>query len=200
MINLLKAGALALVLPCVASNSQPVPPTTTTTELALPSPFRGSFEVVPQIECVASRGSGVRISDDIVITAAHVVVNKGPCGIDGKPTEIVYVDPKQDFAALRVNMGQGFRAIVSCEGIIAGERYYAYGYAFGGKANVEPLIGTNFKHKDGTAKLRGRVYKGMSGGEVTNGEGAFVAITVMLNLEVDWAYVVPLSDTYLCQN
>jgi hypothetical protein len=193
----LLAGALALAMPCAASNA-PAPPPETTNELALPSPFRGSFEVVPKIECVASRGSGVRISDDIVITAAHVVVEKGPCGIDGKPTEIVYNEPGQDFTAIRVNLGRGLRAIVSCEGIIAGQRYYAYGYAFGGKPNVEPLIGTNYKHKDGTVKLRGRVFKGMSGGMVANEEGAFVAITVMLNEEVDWAYVVPLSETYLC--
>jgi hypothetical protein len=189
------AALLALVATPVQTGS---PTPGTTYDLTLPSPYRGSFETVPQIQCVQSRGSGVRISDDIVITARHVVEQRGPCGIDGIPTEIVYNEPGADFTALRVKLGGGFRAIVSCEGIVAGERYFAYGYAMGGKPNVEPLIGTNYQN-DGTTKLRGRVYKGMSGGMVANSEGAFVAITVMLNTDTDWAYVIPLKQTYLCR-
>lgn len=192
-------AALSCFLLASASPAPVADPPSTTNDLTLPSPYRGSFEVVPQIECVASRGSGVRISDDIVITATHVVHERGPCGIAGVPTEIAYNEAGKDFTALRVPLGRGFRAIVSCEGIVAGERYYAFGYAHGGKANVEPLIGTNFKHKNGQVKLRGRVYKGMSGGAIFTSEGQFVAITVALNTEADWAYVVPLTGTYLCR-
>lgn len=206
MLNLLKAGALALAMPCLASNTQPPVVPSTTLEITLPDPYRGSFEAVPQIECTQGRGTGVRsgtgvrISDDIVITAAHVVHGNGLCSIDGKPAEPIYDEPGRDFSALRVKLGHGYRANVSCEGIIAGERYYAYGYAHGGKPNVEPLIGTNYKNKkSGAVRLIGRVFPGMSGGKVANRDGAFVAITVMFNTDVDWAYVIPLTETYLCR-
>ena len=196
MIGKTVAAALSLGL---ISAAPTLPPQTTISDLTAPSPFRGSFEVVPKVECGMSRGSGVRISDDIVITAAHVATN-GLCGIDGIPMALAYRPLGLDFVALRGALGPGYRAIVSCEGILPGERYQAFGYALGGKPNVEPLLGTNQRGPDKTAMLRGKVYRGMSGGAVFNeGTGAVVAITVMLHKEADWAYVVPLSETYLCE-
>lgn len=175
----------------------PTPPANTL-ERTVPSPFRGSFEVIPKIMCAKGAGSGVRISDDVVITAAHVA-SIGGCSIDGITATTVYTQAGRDFAAMRVPLGLGYRATYSCEGIIAGERYQAFGYAQGGKANVEPLLGTNQRYKDGSVMLRGKVYKGMSGGGVFNSEGAVVAITVMTHREADWAFVLELKGTYLCQ-
>ena len=186
---------LALASAPLAANAPAVP---TTTDRSMPSPFRASFETVPMVECANSRGSGVRISDDIVITATHVINDSAPCGVEGRPAAIAFNQPDVDFTALRVGLGQGFRAIVSCDGIKAGQSYLALGYAFGGAANVEPLVGTNRTFNDGSVQMRGRVYRGMSGGGVFTGEGQLVAITVRLNTEADWAYVVPLTSTYLC--
>jgi hypothetical protein len=169
-----------------------------TIDRTVPSPFRGSFEVVPQIMCAKGSGSGVRISDDVIITAAHVAT-LGGCSIDGQPAALAYQQPGRDFAAMTAPLGAGYRATYSCEGIKAGERYMAFGYANGGKPNVEPLLGTNYNAGNGAVMLRGKVYHGMSGGAVFNSEGAFVAITVMTHKEADWAYVVPLTESYLCQ-
>jgi hypothetical protein len=189
-------GALALGS---LSLGAAVPPPANTIDRTVPSPFRGSFEVVPQIMCGNGSGSGVRISDDVIITAAHVA-SKGGCSIDGHPATIAFNQPHRDFTAMTARLGNGYRATYSCEGIKPGERYQAFGYALGGKPNVEPLLGTNFKHRDGTVMLRGKVYPGMSGGAVFNSEGAFVAITVMTHREADWAYVIPLTESYLCQS
>ena len=192
-MRILAAFALLLV-----GASPETPPDLSYGGLTIPSPFRASFEVVPKVECVNARGSGVRVSDDVVITARHVVEQRGPCGIEGVPAQIAYHEPGKDFTALRVPLGYGYRAIISCDGIRPGETYYALGYANGGKPNVEPLIGTN--QRDGNMMmLRGKVYKGMSGGGIFTSEGAFVAIINMLHREADWAYVQPLSETYLCR-
>ena len=195
MLKLALAGGAALAL--MSNTETPLP--TTTQSIAIPSPYRGSFEVVPKLECAGGRGSGVRISDDIVITAAHVATN-GPCGIDGVPIGVAYHQPNRDFTAMRANLGPGLRAIYSCEGINAGQSYLAFGYANGGKANIEPLIGTNRKIEGGQTVMRGKVYGGMSGGALFTTEGVVVAIITMRHLEKDWGYVLPLSETYLCKS
>jgi hypothetical protein len=182
--------------PFLLSAAEPTIPMLTYDRVA-PSPFRGSFEVVPLVKCTDSLGSAVRISDDVVISAAHVTDGED-CEIDGEPMQVVYTALGVDFTAARVKMAEGYVAIVSCEGIIPGERYYAFGHALGGKPNVEPLIGTNKKYENGGTSLRGRVFPGMSGGMVANAEGAFVAITIQYNDTVDESVVVSLKDTKLC--
>lgn len=168
------------------------------TDITEPNPFRGTFATVPKIECAGTVGSGVRISDDLILTARHVAAD-GPCGIDGKPAEVVHhAEDGIDFSVIRVALGRGVREIISCEGVRPGERYFAYGYAFGRDANVEPLIATNLKLSKGRVALRGRVFPGMSGGAVRNSEGATVAIAVQYNPDVDAANVVDLRNTYLC--
>lgn len=196
-MNALLALILAIPLSSFAQGEPNIPPANTTLR-TIPSPFRGSFEVVPKIECQLARGSGVRISDDVVITARHVVEAHAPCGIEGIPAEVAYHEPGKDFTALKVPLGFGYRATYSCEGVHAGQQYLAFGYANGGKPNVEPLLGTN-QTSDGLTMLIGKVYKGMSGGAVETPEGAVVAIINMTHKEADWAYVLPLSATYLCR-
>jgi hypothetical protein len=190
-----KVCALALAS---LSLSPAIPQAGMINDITLPSPFRASFEVVPFVACSTGTGSGVRISDDIVVTATHVA-SLAPCSVDGHQMAVVHNEQGIDFSAMQGRLGIGYRATVSCEGIVAGERYMALGYANGGKANMEPLLGTNQRGPNHTAMVRGRVYHGMSGGAVMTSDGAVVAITVMMHKQTDWAYVVPLSETYLCR-
>lgn len=163
-----------------------------------PSPFRYNFITAPKIECATSRGTGVRISVDTVITAAHVISGRGPCGVDGTAMEMTHQANGIDFAAMKGDLGGGLYATVSCEGIRAGERYLAMGYPFGETPNVEILVGTTRRHSGARVNMLGRVYPGMSGGPVINDDGAVVAITVQYNPQANASNVVELRGTYLC--
>jgi hypothetical protein len=185
-----------MALSLVALNS-PAP------AMTMPSPYGASFDPVPQIQCFGPRGeslgSGVRIRDDLIITAAHVNSDKA-CHAYGVELHNMRFEPGQDIAFLGGTFRNGFRQIVSCEGIKEGQRYLALGYADGGSPDVEVLIGTG--DKKGTLTLmRGHVYHGMSGGAVLNADGALVAIINAMNAEGrPIAYVTPVSQTYLCAN
>lgn len=184
--------------PTLLSNATPTDRPATANDITFPDPYRGSFDAVPKISCQSGSGSGVRISDDIIITARHVIEGNGPCGAFDAPVNVVHLGDQMDFAAVRGKFGPGYRAVVSCEGIRPGERYYAFGYAHGGAPNVERLVGTNQRLPGNRVVMRGRVFPGMSGGKVTNDEGAFVAITVQYDRERDTAILVDLKGTYLC--
>lgn len=161
----------------------------------IPTPFPYTFSVVPLVGCLNGSGSGVRVSDDIVITAKHVSDNL-QCRIGFVPLAVVHEGPK-DFAALRGELPNGFRATVNCDGIETGKTYFAVGYAFGEEQVMQPLLGTN-QYDEGYRRMRGRVFPGMSGGPVVNSDGAVVAITVRYHKMADWAWVYELKDTYLC--
>jgi S1-C subfamily serine protease len=170
--------------------------------IAVPSPYSASFETVPQFICTdhkaAHLGSGFRISDDIIVTATHVTA-ASTCQAYGKDVTVVRNEPGHDVTFVRAKLDDGFRAVVSCEGIREGERYLALGYADGGAPNAEPLIGT--RDKDGNlTTMTGHVYPGMSGGAVLNERGAVVAVINAMNRKGRaLAYVTPLSQTYLCK-
>jgi hypothetical protein len=171
--------------------------------LTIPSPYGASFEPIPQLACVTpdghvSSGTGIRINDNTLMTAAHVPSGK-QC-IDGSARlNNTRFEPGQDVAFVTGSLGDGLRAIVSCEGIVEGRRYLAMGYADGGSPDVETLIGTSEKSGVLTV-MRGHVYHGMSGGAVLNEQGAVVAVINAMQSEgKPLAFVTPLTQTYLCK-
>jgi len=185
---------LALAGLLLAAVLAPVSPAA---NLAIPSPFSASFHYVPRVDCGKTRGSAVRISDDVLITATHVI-DGGPCSAFGKPLTIAYKDPNLDFAAVTAPLGYGYRAIISCDGIQEGRRYIAMGYPDGEYAAFEPLVGTG-DYTSGYAILKGRIFHGMSGGAVADEMGAIVAINnAMPKNGKPLVFVTALKDTYLC--
>jgi S1-C subfamily serine protease len=172
--------------------------------LAIPSPYAASFETVPQIECFGPKGnrwsgSGVRINDNTILTAAHVP-SGGLCEAHDTTLHNTRFEPGQDVAFETGDLKDGFRAIVSCEGIKEGERYLAMGYADGGAPDVEPLIGTDTRDGQLTI-MRGHVYHGMSGGAVLNDSGEVVAVINAMQAQgMPLAFVTPLTQTYLCKS
>jgi hypothetical protein len=171
--------------------------------LSIPSPYAASFDMVPQIHCVGPKGngwlgSGVRINDSTLLTAAHVP-SGGICTADDVKLRNTRFEPGQDVAFETGDLGDGYRAIVSCEGIKEGQRYLAMGYADGGAPDVEPLIGTSTRNGELTI-MRGHVYHGMSGGAVLNEDGEVVAVINAMQAEgKPLAFVTPLTQTYLCK-
>lgn len=170
--------------------------------LAVPSPYAASFVSVPQIHCIGDKGaihsgSGVRIGDNLIVTAAHVN-SRSVCRTYDTVLNNVRFEPGADVAFVQGTFPDGFRSVVSCEGIREGEQYLALGYADGGSPDVEPLTGTS-QTAHGQVMMLGHVYHGMSGGAVLNRAGALVAIINAMNSEgrpVSW--VTPLTRTYLC--
>lgn len=170
--------------------------------LSIPSPYGASFDTVPQLICnndgKGTLGSGVRIGDDLIVTAAHVG-SRTTCRAYGALLNNTRFEPGQDVVFVTGAFRTGYRAIVSCEGIREGERYLALGYADGGSPDVETLIGT--RDTDGHLTImRGHVYHGMSGGAILNQQGAVVAIINAMQREgKPFAFVTPLTQTYLCK-
>lgn len=182
MISKLLAGALALAFSLGEAG---------------PSPFRYSFAVIPQLECASGKGTGIQLDGDRILTAAHVAT-RGPCGVNGVPVTTEFVSPDRDIAVVKGANPYGVRAILSCDGIAPGERYLAAGYALGGPPNIEPLVGTTQRQGDAVV-MRGRVYPGMSGGPVIDSDGRVVGVIVRYFKQVDFAAVIPISETYLCR-
>jgi hypothetical protein len=171
--------------------------------LALPSPYGASFEPIPQLVCATpdghvSSGTGIRINDNTLMTAAHVPSGK-QCMDGGVRLSNTRFEPGQDVAFVTGHLSDGFRATISCEGIVEGRRYLALGYADGGAPDAETLTGTSAKSGELTV-MRGHVYHGMSGGAVLNEQGAVVAVINAMQAQgMPLAFVTPLTQTYLCK-
>lgn len=195
------ALALSAAVPAAAAVI-PIQATPPIAGQADPSPYFLPLDLVEKIECGNKIGSGSRIDTDTVITATHVVTDGG-CTIRGKPAEVIYSDPKQDFSVLRTADKSSSRMAISCAAPVEGAEYFAIGYAFGDDFVVQPLTGTSSKVRAGQfagmKMLRGNIYPGMSGGPVIDRTGSIVGIvnaaprnglSSMLSLS--------LSGTYLC--
>lgn len=193
----LKCAQAALAFVCVSASNPNRPPLETANTQTLASPFTASFVTVPRLDCGGSRGSGVRLSDNLIITAAHVT-DESQCSAYGAPLRVARVELNRDVSFAEGNLGEGFRALYSCEGIKAGQTYIAMGYAFGEAPNVELLVGTGDRRDLGRVLLKGRVYKGMSGGGIFTEAGVLVAIINALSRDVSYTWVTPLTETYLC--
>jgi hypothetical protein len=189
-----RASALLALLSLVSANPA--------FAMVVVSPYGASFETIPQLVCAGrdgvTSGSGIRINDNTILTAAHVPSAKTCVGY-GVKLENARFEPGQDVAFETGKLRDGYRAIISCEGIKEGERYRAMGYADGGAPDVEPLIGTSDRAGQETV-MRGHVYHGMSGGAILNERGAVVAIVNAMQAEgKPLAFVTPLTQTYLCK-
>lgn len=169
-----------------------------TAPYVMPSPYVASFVSVPRLDCGDARGTGVRLSGTLIITAAHVNTGRS-CEAFGHKMTNLWREPKADIAYGSADMDDGFRAVVSCAGISEGERYTALGFPMGESPAAESLIGTGQKVEDGQVRMLGTVYPGMSGGAVLDRDGRLVAIINATGINAHYAYVTPLSATYLCR-
>lgn len=174
--------------------------------LTVPNPYTLSSTTIRRLTCRSPGeggwGSSIRISDDLLLTARHVAQAKNGtwrgCELNGEIGKQIYVELNQDFVVLRMKMGQGYRAVISCDDIQEGARYYAVGYV-DGEIVIEPLIGTADVIQ-GEAILLGKVYGGMSGGAVIDVLGRTVAMTVARDEKGrPYVYALPLKNTYLCK-
>lgn len=192
------AGCLAVWAACLgaAPDERPVVAAAAT---AVASPFTASFATVPRLDCGRSRGSGVRLGDSLIITAAHVTAGGDQCHAYGAPLRVVRAELGRDVSFAEGELGGGLRALYSCDGIRPGRTYIAMGYAFGDAPNVELMVGTGEKRDLGRVVLKGRAYQGMSGGGVFTEAGVLVAIINALSRDINYTWVTPLSETYLCQ-
>lgn len=164
----------------------------------IPAPVSFTFAVNPLVACMGQFGSGVRIDDDTVITARHVVTRG--CSVEGVPAEIAFVDPVHDFAVLKGDFRPGLRATISCDGFKPGQQYLALGYP-NRTPVIEMLTATTQRGgKDKARILKGFGYPGMSGGgNYRLADGAVVGLTIRRDAR-GFAGVasVDLADTYLC--
>ena len=164
----------------------------------VPAPVSFTFGVNPIVDCFGKYGSGVRISDNEIITAAHVIGSS--CQVEGVPAQVVYVDDKLDFAVLRGEFNPGLRATISCDGFRPGQRYLALGHP-NRTPVIEILTATNQTADDDARILNGSAYPGMSGGgNYRESDGALVGLTVRRDARgFRGVASVDLRDTYICK-
>jgi len=174
----------------------------------LPTGYFIALDAVPEIICVgpdgAVSGSGSYIESTYVLTAAHVVSGR-QCMIDDKPIETIYLDGKNDLAVVKTSEPGTALMTISCARLKAGDEAFAVGYANGTDFVAQRLqaIGRTVPSKNasfgGEAIYRGRIFHGMSGGPVVDGNGSLVGIVnggdesgILLSRSV--------ADSYLCQD
>jgi hypothetical protein len=180
---------------------------------AEPTPYLVDEAVVPRIVCVrsgtASIGSGVRISAELVVTAAHVVDEGAACTVDGAAATLERADRGKDIVLLRVATPAPLRAIVGCGAIREGASYLGAGYAEGfDMLRVQALTGTSARDPGdqgaalkGMVVFRGTATPGMSGGGIFDERtGAAVGI---INVYYDNGILRMLgrsfADTFVCE-
>lgn len=167
---------------------------------ALPSPFLINLGDIDLIECTTKRGTGVRIDEDLLLTAAHVV-SEDTCSVRGAPVELIYFNGDKDVAVVRTKGLNPSRMTYTCSGFKRGETYFAVGWAGGTDLVVNRVRATGLNRQSGDFKglavLRGLTFHGMSGGAVVNQDGELVGLVNAGNSS-GLSLSRPLTDLYLC--
>ncbi len=181
-------------------------------DLPRPQRYLVNLDSIPFINCGAFVGTAEIIAPNTVMTAAHVVGKETQCTV-GQAVAVVLVNNKElDYAILSVPTTAIHQPMKkSCEGFIAGQTYYAIGYAHGRDFVITRLTadktysnamddksGTLFSH---TRILSGDVYQGMSGGPIVDENGVQVGITSATSIGVRTkALSRELKDTSICSS
>lgn len=177
--------ALLLVVPALLSatvNERP--------EIAL------HYPQVHQVRCEKARGSAFRISEEEMVSVAHVTMNKG-CKIGGQAFTSA-VPKGQDFAIIAAPTRKFGGLKVNCDGFKPGEWYYVAGYAHGYEWQTVVRLFATMNKDFGMRVLRGEPIKGMSGAPIMNTAGEAVGTLNAKHLFMPLAYSVELKDTPVC--
>lgn len=170
--------------------------------------------MVTKIECQRQVGSGIRIGQNTVISADHVI-RDGLCSVDYgrrygvRALTITGSSSHHDFAELSASRLRGPIVPTSCEGIQTGQTYWLAGYPGGGNLLVIEAVATdryirgvttsNRYTIDNLRVMQGRAMHGMSGGPVVNSRGQVVGIISAVDASgTDETMVKELRDTWLC--
>jgi hypothetical protein len=163
-----------------------------------------SPDAIPEVICpgsdYTSAGSAFRVDPDGLLLSVNHVTSEHNCAIDGKPINIAYASPTEDFSELLGDEGPYLQ--IDCGGFVEGRKYIAFGHARGEpQITTVELIGTG-AIDDGEAILVGMipVIPGMSGGPIVDAETGRVVGTVNKeNFEAGLSWSVQLKDTPICK-
>lgn len=129
------------------------------------------------------RGSGVRISNDTVITAAHVIGNEGPytvhCPNGQSDTVLVRLDKKLDLALLRISPACTAPIVdVRFTRLSAGDSLFSVGCPAGVCGVVTSGVVSSYSYINGTMYLvtETEIQGGSSGGGVYDSTQKLVGI------------------------
>lgn len=221
LLCLLMLCAAPALKSLVAPSSQAPDPAKVETRLPYKPRVFINFSLVRRLYCGTpglknwGRGTAVVISENTLMTAAHVVV--GTTCFDeatGARVSTFYRDDLHDIAFASIEGGTYTRWFkLSCEGYRGGREYSAIGYQFG-RDLVETRLTATFaftsdtsttNQDDGQVRaphlrlLEGDIYKGMSGGPIVDEDG----VVVGLNTATDHngvGFSRELRDTILCNS
>lgn len=145
-------------------------------------------------------GSGFAVSDDLIVTAEHVV--SGASAVDVQldsstvPGTVVASDGQLDLAMVRAN-GHGLTPIATREGDpILGETVYAMGAPLGDDIRITRGIVSGEADVSGVAHIQtdAAVNPGNSGGPLVDEEGAALGVVVAKVADVEGvAFAVPVE-------
>lgn len=139
------------------------------------------------------QGSGFLVSPGMVMTNAHVVAGTNQVGIDTVNGEfdatVVYYNPTEDIALLRVSEKTGLTPLEWAEGVAQpNDDAIVMGFPLGGPFKATParirdlltVSGPNIYAESRVDReaytLRGTVVQGNSGGPVLNAQGEVIAL------------------------
>ena len=223
MLRRLTAAFICFLMLCVApALSFDAPQSLSNADAVVLKPYKPTvfvnFTLVRRIFCAkpteesGSIGTGVVISENVIMTAAHVLVE--PTCLDvgaSAPLTILYIDRVHDIAFLRINdvtFKNWFNT--SCFGFQPNKEYAAIGYRYGDDLVETHVVATDFFSPDfaftqeGSAAphlrlMLGDIYKGMSGGPIVDEDG----VVVGLNTATDnkgAGFSREIRDTILCNS
>lgn len=155
-----------------------------------------AYPQVKQVVCHGGRGSAF-LTERGWASVAHVTSQTG-CAIDG--TAIGSKQEDGDFSRVdHAVRGKGFK--INCGGFVAGQWYWAVGYANGFEWQTMTRILATWKDADdGMRMLWGPpVIPGMSGGPILNAAGEVVGTVNAYSKEFPVSFSRALKDTSLCR-
>lgn len=218
----LGAAALALLLVAGGSlsgaiNALPGGSTgwdATTTDVVPPgSPVEAALDSTVVVEtpcgpgCVGV-GAGVAISEDLILTAAHVVDDASSARIltsDGRSqrTTVVARDDRRDLALLQTSGGHGLAVVqIRDQAAEPGEPAYAIGAPSGSVRLSSGVVTDVLRSPDGVqwVQTSADIDQGNSGGPLLDAQGRLLGIVVTENAEDDtegWATSAEEIRTFL---
>lgn len=208
-LTVLCAALSTCTLP-TAKSASPSGLQSTAEDHSTPFPI-GNFAPVRKIACTKGNGTGFMISDDIMITAQHVIQGSSEChdAYTNEPLTPIYQSYEEDFAVLRVPpMEKPKKKLkITCAGFTPGKVYYSIGFVgdlIVTRVRATDQIDSAKDYRTGTPfrqvrVLNGLVIPGMSGGPIIDPHGRVVGINNATRNKGEQALSREMKDTYFCQ-